>query len=115
MQSAAAASVDLVAYLSHPFSEFLEATGFGWVLTTQEGLLRERREDPLGNDRVCLETKLFDDLVSGRAIKNVMLNGNVLVVKLVEQPKRGDLLLAGLASSFTEFLCDGLLMLDRIQ
>ena len=72
-------------------------------MAADECFLRESAEDFLRHHRIGFVSNLFHDLMCWSSIEDVVLHGDVLIVKLIQQPKRWDLMLGRPKSHFTQF------------
>ncbi|GJC81881.1 hypothetical protein ColLi_04718 [Colletotrichum liriopes] len=110
VQAAAAGGLDLVANRVHAVGEGLQASGVGWALSAEEGLLREGLGKALSNIGVGLVHELLDELSRGGRVKDVMLDGDVLIIKLLQKPERRNRLTTsaetGLGKLLGDSLCD---------
>ncbi|GKT84717.1 hypothetical protein Ct61P_02567 [Colletotrichum tofieldiae] len=114
VQAAAAGGLDLVANRVHAVGEGLQASGVGWALSAEEGLLREGLGKALSNIGVGLVHELLDELSRGGRVKDVMLDGDVLIVKLLQKPERRNRLTTSAETSLGKLLGDSLCDISRV-
>ena len=106
LKSATAGSVHIDTNVGHTLAQGYQAARVRGCLLAQQSLLGQAGKDLLSNKRVGLVAQFFDQLVSGRRIKDVVLNRHIFIIKLVDQAK--GLVVGGTVakSGLTELLRD---------
>jgi hypothetical protein len=103
LEAATAAGVHLKAEAVHSLNEQSQATRVGRELSAQECLVGHGAGELSGNEIVGLVAKLLNKFVSSGRFENVIFNGNVLVIELLEQTLNRDVRYPVTEASLTEF------------
>jgi hypothetical protein len=103
LEAATAAGVHLKAETVHSLNEQSQATRVRRYLSAQECLVGHGAGKLSGNEEVGLVAKLLNKFVSSGRFENVIFNGNVLVIELLEQTLNRDVRYPVTEASLTEF------------
>ena len=104
--------VNLIAQSRHALGKCLHSSRSRWGMRTEESLLRKRCRDFLCNERVGLVAELLNQLMCRSRNKDVVFNRDILIIQLVDQTQRRNILGTCAIASLTELECDILLTLE---
>ena len=107
-RAAAARAVHVVAERGHAIDRGLQAARVGRGLPRSRAFSGKTLREALGDVGVDLVHQLLDQLRTGGRVEDVVLDRDVLVIKLLEQAEGSNGLAAGTQASLTELLGDSL-------
>lgn len=85
LQASAAGWVNVITEPVHSLDESMEPTWVRRSLAPQEGLLRHRRQQLLSDEEIRLVVEFLHQFVCRRGIKDVPLDGQVIVIQEVQE------------------------------
>lgn len=91
LEAAAAGGVDVVAEAVHPLHKQGQTARVGGRLATQECLFGHSGDQLPGNVEVGLATEFLHKLVSRGRVEDVVLNRNILIIKLLKETQAWDI------------------------
>lgn len=109
LQSPAAVCVNLITNTRHPVGKSLQAAWIWRRLTAKESLFWHRGKQFLSYESIRLVAEFLNQFMSRSRIKDVVLDGYVLIVELIKQAKWGNRLGAVSKPCLAKFVCKTLL------
>jgi hypothetical protein len=108
LQSPAASQIDFKPKFVHSVDERLQTASVGDTLPAKECLLRHGSEELASDKEIRLVAQLLNQLMCWRRVEDIVLDGHVLIVELVQQPERRRVRHTVPEPRFLELSCDRL-------
>jgi hypothetical protein len=115
LKCATAGCVHFVADLIHTIGEGLESSRVGWALASEKCFLWQTLGDLLCHIAIGLVHQLLDQFMRWSRIEDVMFNGYILIVKLVDESQWGDGFPIRAQTLFSELLADSLKFVSKYR